>query len=133
MKLTKDQAKAIAIVIIIGWLGTAILFGYAGGVAMEEIGGLEGYGAAMICFDAAIWSMLVFCFAACNATNSAHRKKILDLQLQIEELMERLDDVDGIVNHMKLSVNPRYIGQDTSRPSAPEAQDDGRDAEDHAA
>lgn len=121
MTLTKDQAKAIAIVIIIGWLGTAILFGYAGGVAMEEIGGLEGYGAAMICFDAAIWSMLVFCFAACNATNSAHRKKIMDLNLQVEELMLQLSEIQGT------------IGQDTSRPSAPEAQDDGRDAEDHAA
>ena len=60
-------------------------------------------------------------------------REIADVNLQIEELMERLDDVDGIVNHVKLSVNPRYIGQDTSRPSAPEAQDDGRDAEDHAA
>ena len=48
-------------------------------------------------------------------------EKIADVNLQIEELMERLDD------------NSRYIGQDTSRPSAPEAQDDGRDAEDHAA
>ena len=54
-------------------------------------------------------------------------------KLQVEELQERLDDIDGIVNHVKLTVNPRYIGQDTSRPSAPEAQDDGRDAEDHAA
>ena len=48
-------------------------------------------------------------------------EKLADVNLQIEELMERLDD------------NSRYIGQDTSRPSAPEAQDDGRDAEDHAA
>ena len=48
-------------------------------------------------------------------------REIADLQLQVEELQERLDD------------NLRYIGQDTSRPSAPEAQDDGRDAEDHAA
>ena len=121
MKLTKDQGKAIAIVIIIGWLATAILFGYVGGVVWNEIGGLEGYGAAMICFDAAIWVMLMFCFAACNATANAHRKKIMDLNLQVEELMLQVSEIQGTIR------------QDTSRPSAPEAQDDGRYAEDHAA
>ena len=99
MKLTEDQKKAIAIVIIFGWLATAILFGYVGGVAWEEIGGLEGYGAAMICFDAAIWVMLTFCFAACSATNSAHRKKIMDLNLQVEELMDRVKELEKSENN----------------------------------
>lgn len=99
MKLTEDQRKAIAIVIIFGWIATAILFGFVGGVVWDEIGGLEGYGAAVICFDAAIWVMLMFCFAACNATDNAHKKKIMDLNLQVEELMERVKELEKSENN----------------------------------
>ena len=84
-------------------------------------------------FDMAILFCCLMIFFYFVVLNDHRRKEIMDLQLQIEELQERLDDVDAIVNHIPLPVNSRYIGQDTSRPSAPEAQDDGRDAEDHAA
>ena len=72
-------------------------------------------------FDMAILFCCLMIFFYFVVLNDHRKKEIEDLNLQVEELMERLDD------------NSRYIGQDTSRPSAPEAQDDGRDAEDHAA
>ena len=84
-------------------------------------------------WDLATGFLILMIFFHYILLNDERGKEIADLNLQVEELQERLDDIDGIVNYVKLSVNPRYIGQDTSRPSAPEAQDDGRDAEDHAA
>lgn len=113
----------------LGWAILILLLAYTESYAFDE-GEIE---AAVYCGDLIIYVIMFSMFVVdCYAFRN-HKQRITDLQLQVEELQERLDDIDGIVNHVKLSVNPRYIGQDTSRPSAPEAQDDGRDAEDHAA
>ena len=113
----------------LGWAILILILAYAESYAFDE-GEIE---AAVYCGDLIIYVIMLSMFVVECYTFKNHKQRIADLQLQVEELQERLDDIDGIVNHVKLSVNPRYIGQDTSRPSAPEAQDDGRDAEDHAA
>ena len=114
---------------VLGWAILILLFAYAESYAFDE-GEIR---AAVYIGDLIIYVIMSFMFVTDCYAFKNHKQRITDLQLQVEELQERLDDIDGIVSHVKLSVNPRYIGQDTSSPSAPEAQDDGRDAEDHAA
>ena len=99
MTLTDDQRKAIGIVIIFAWLGFAILLGFLGSFAMDEIGGIEGYAAAMVCFDGAIWTMLLFHAAAWASSNSRQRKLNADLNLQVEELMERVKELEKSENN----------------------------------
>ena len=101
----------------LGWAILILILAYTESYAFDE-GEIE---AAVYCGDLIIYVIMFSMFVVdCYAFRN-HKQRITDLQLQVEELQERLDD------------NSRYIGQDTSRPSAPEAQDDGRDAEDHAA
>ena len=101
----------------LGWAILILILAYTESYAFDE-GEIE---AAVYCGDLIIYVILFSLFVLYSHALKSHKQRITDLQLQVEELMERLDD------------NSRYIGQDTSRPSAPEAQDDGRDAEDHAA
>ena len=101
----------------LGWAILILLFAYAESYAFDE-GEIR---AAVYCGDLIIYVIMISMFVVECYTFKNHKQRIMDLQLQVEELMERLDD------------NSRYIGQDTSRPSARVAQDDGRDAEDHAA
>ena len=104
---------------LLGWVILILLFAYAESYAFDE-GEIE---AAVYIGDLIIYVIMFSMFVVECYTFKNHKQRITDLQLQVEELQERIRDLE----------NPRYIGQDTSRPSAPEAQDDGRDAEDHAA
>lgn len=102
---------------VLGWVILIVLFAYSESYAFDE----GEFRAAVYIGDLIIYVVMISLFVTDCYAFKNHKQRIMDLQLQVEELMERLDD------------NSRYIGQDTSRPSAPEAQDDGRDAEDHAA
>ena len=99
MTLTDDQRKAIAQMILFAWLGFAILLGFLGSFAMDEIEGIEGCRVAMVCFDGAIWTMMLLHACAWSSSSSRQKKEIKDLHLQTEELMERVKELEKSENN----------------------------------
>ena len=103
---------------VIVFLAAAVLAAILSCVAISLVADLKNHTLtmSMLFFYWALFLWLSLLNHLIHNQRVVRDEKIADVNLQIEELQERIRDLENL----------RYIGQDTPRPSAPEAQDDAQ-------